>query len=83
VIDAVNESTDVTACGGKGNCHEGQQCITHDLWCELSHEIHRFLSGISLQTVIDKQKAKTLESAIANPTVNSTENNTFILSEVS
>ena len=25
-----------------------QQCLTHDLWSELSQEIHNFLSGISL-----------------------------------
>jgi Rrf2 family iron-sulfur cluster assembly transcriptional regulator len=83
VIDAVNESTDVTACGGKGNCHDGQQCITHDLWCELSQEIHRFLSEISLQTVIDKQKAKEQSHMAPSQSPNDLQNNTFILSEVS
>lgn len=79
VIDAVNESTDVTACGGKGNCHDGQQCITHDLWCELSLQIHQFLSGITLQNVIDQQVAKQAQTK-ANK---SREQDTFILSEVS
>ncbi|WP_144393255.1 Fe-S cluster assembly transcriptional regulator IscR [Pleionea sediminis] len=82
VIDAVNESTDVTACGGKGNCHDGKQCITHDLWCELSEQIHQFLSGITLQNVIDKQKAK--EEAQREDNLRPSEpNNTFILSQVS
>jgi len=79
VIDAVNETTDVTACGGQGNCHDGQQCITHDLWCELSHQIHHFLSGISLQNVIDKQHAK--EESQSNVTQLS-DSDTFILSQV-
>jgi Rrf2 family iron-sulfur cluster assembly transcriptional regulator len=79
VIDAVNESTDVTACGSKGNCHNGQQCITHDLWCELSEQIHSFLSGITLQTVINKQQAKEQVELLDNRE----QNNTFILSQVS
>ena len=83
VIDAVNESTDVTACGGKGNCHDGKQCITHDLWCELSEQIHQFLSNITLQTVIDKQQAKQqTEQAGESITIQNKED-TFILSEVS
>lgn len=83
VIDAVNETTDVTACGGKGNCHDGQQCITHDLWCELSQQIHQFLSGITLQAVIDKQNAKDRSCSPSGDRANSLESNTFILSEVS
>ncbi|PWK50005.1 Fe-S cluster assembly transcriptional regulator IscR [Pleionea mediterranea] len=79
VIDAVNESTDVTACGSKGNCHNGQQCITHDLWCELSEQIHSFLSSITLQTVINKQQAKEQVELLDNRE----QNNTFILSQVS
>ncbi len=83
VIDAVNESTDVTACGGKGNCHDGKQCITHDLWCELSQQIHHFLSGITLQNVIDKQKAKEQAAMLNERELKSETSNTFILSQVS
>ncbi len=81
VIDAVNETTDVTACGGKGNCQDGKQCIAHDLWCELSQQIHHFLSHISLQSVIDKQKAKA-EASKRDESPISIDNNTFILSQV-
>jgi Rrf2 family protein len=33
VIDAVNESVDATKCQGLGDCHAGDTCLTHHLWC--------------------------------------------------
>ncbi|RDE19620.1 Fe-S cluster assembly transcriptional regulator IscR [Motiliproteus coralliicola] len=55
VIDAVNESVDATGCGGKGDCHEGEACLTHHLWCDLSDQIHAFLSGISLADLVARR----------------------------
>ncbi|WP_075185273.1 Fe-S cluster assembly transcriptional regulator IscR [Teredinibacter haidensis] len=55
IIDAVNESIDVTSCGREGDCHNGEVCLTHFLWCDLSEQIHDFLSGISLQSLVDRQ----------------------------
>lgn len=48
IIDAVSESTDATNCTGKGDCQDGEVCLTHHLWDDLSKQIHEFLSGISL-----------------------------------
>jgi len=51
IIVSVDESYDATSCGSdktEGGCSGVQQCLTHDLWSELSKEIHGFLSGISL-----------------------------------
>lgn len=49
IIIAVDESYDATSCGGEGNCtSDHYQCLTHDLWQELSEEIHQFLNGITL-----------------------------------
>ena len=49
IINAVDESYDATSCGGEGTCSGNDyQCLTHDLWQELSTEIHEFLNGISL-----------------------------------
>ncbi len=49
IILAVDESYDATSCGGKGTCSgDSYQCLTHDLWTELSDEIHEFLNGIML-----------------------------------
>lgn len=49
IIRAVDESYDATSCGGEGTCSgDDYQCLTHDLWQELSEEIHGFLNGIML-----------------------------------
>lgn len=60
IIDAVNESIDATSCGGEGNCQDGQICLTHHLWCDLSKQIHDFLSGISLADLVAKQDVVTV-----------------------
>jgi len=62
IIDAVNESIDATNCGGQGDCHNGHFCLTHHLWCDLSDQIHKFLSDISLASLVDRQDIQ----AIAN-----------------
>lgn len=54
VIDAVDESVDATRCKGKGNCQGGETCLTHYLWCELSDQIHGFLSGITLGSLVQR-----------------------------
>jgi Rrf2 family iron-sulfur cluster assembly transcriptional regulator len=54
VVDAVSESLDATRCEGKGNCHEGEECLTHHLWEDLSSQIHRFLSDITLADLVSR-----------------------------
>lgn len=58
IIDAVNESIDATSCSGKGNCHSGDVCLTHHLWDDLSHQIHRFLSGITLDSLMHQNEVQ-------------------------
>jgi Rrf2 family iron-sulfur cluster assembly transcriptional regulator len=58
VVDAVSESMDVTRCEGKGDCQQGEACLTHHLWCDLSDQIHSFLEGISLQSLVDRQEIR-------------------------
>jgi Rrf2 family iron-sulfur cluster assembly transcriptional regulator len=48
VIDAVDESVDATRCGGQQNCQAEHQCLTHNLWQDLSGQIREFLAHISL-----------------------------------
>ncbi len=55
IVDAVNESIDVTNCNGKGNCNNGEICLTHHLWEDLSVQIHKFLSGISLADLVARK----------------------------
>lgn len=55
VIDAVNESVDATGCQHNGGCQGGEVCLTHHLWCDLSNQIHGFLSGISLADLVARR----------------------------
>ena len=55
VIAAVNEDTDTTRCGGAGDCHEGEICLTHHLWMDLSDQVREFLEGISLGDLVERQ----------------------------
>ncbi len=58
VIDAVDESVDATRCGGQGDCHEGEVCLTHHLWTDLSTRIHQFLSGISIGDLVARREIR-------------------------
>jgi len=54
IICAVDEWVAFTRCGGHENCQDGQRCMTHTLWNELSEEIFDFLSGISLADLVER-----------------------------
>lgn len=56
VVDAVNESLDTTRCHNKGDCQNGEKCLTHHLWSDLSEQIHDFLSTISLADLMKKRE---------------------------
>ena len=58
IIDAVNETVDATGCGGQADCQSGEICLTHFLWCDLSEQIHNFLSGISLANLVARQDVR-------------------------
>lgn len=58
VVDAVNESLDTTRCANKGDCQNGEKCLTHHLWSDLSDQIHQFLSQISLGDLMKKHEIR-------------------------
>ncbi len=58
IIDAVNESIDATDCAGKADCRDGDICLTHYLWRDLSDQIHGFLSGISLADLVQRNEVQ-------------------------
>ncbi|MGM0769835.1 MAG: Fe-S cluster assembly transcriptional regulator IscR [Pseudomonadota bacterium] len=60
VVDAVSESLDTTRCGNKGDCQNGEKCLTHHLWSDLSDQIHQFLSEISLADLMKKREIQTV-----------------------
>ena len=48
IITAVSEKIDTTRCEGKENCQNGERCLTHELWSDLSTQIQDFLASITL-----------------------------------
>ncbi len=55
ITDAVNERIDATRCHGAGDCQQGDTCLTHHLWLDLTDQIHDFLSGISLADLVARR----------------------------
>lgn len=53
IILAVNEDLEPRRCRGQANCQNGSKCLSHELWADLSDMINTFLTGVSLQNIID------------------------------
>ena len=69
IIMAVDEPIEATRCklgSAKGCGGGGGRCITHDLWDELGHQIHKFLSGVTLAEVVERKIPSSL-AAGSNP----------------
>ena len=58
IISAVDEKSDMTRCGGEANCQDGEKCLTHELWTELSQEIYKFLDGITLSNLVSRPEVR-------------------------
>lgn len=55
IVDSVDENVDATKCSGRADCQGGETCLTHELWSDLSQQIHQFLNGIDLASLIEKR----------------------------
>lgn len=62
VIRAVDESIDATRCQGKADCQQGQTCLTHSLWSDLSERISDFLNNITLGELMAKRDIQAVAS---------------------
>ena len=58
IITAVDENVQLTRCGGRENCKDGERCLTHDLWMELSESIHDYLSRVSLADLVERGRTR-------------------------
>ncbi|WP_312267375.1 Fe-S cluster assembly transcriptional regulator IscR [Neisseria sp.] len=56
IIAAAEDSLDATQCSSKANCYNGTPCLTHQLWEDLNHTINDYLSGITLQSVLNQRE---------------------------
>jgi Rrf2 family iron-sulfur cluster assembly transcriptional regulator len=70
IVLAVNESIDATRCKTRGDCQQGETCLTHHLWMDLSAQLEEFLSGITLADLIhrhtDREETRVALQAYAN-----------------
>ena len=73
IVVAVDESLDTTRCKGDKNCDNGERCLTHKLWNDLSERLYEFLDGITLSDFISQPEVRkitrrqdTTASRIAN-----------------
>jgi len=58
IITAIDEKISVTKCEGRGDCNDGEPCLTHTLWNDLSCQIYSFLEGISLGDLVERREVQ-------------------------
>ncbi len=58
IVEAVDENIDLRRCQGTTGCQNGRRCISHQLWCDVSEQIRKFLSSKTLQMILDEHKLK-------------------------
>lgn len=58
IIKAVDENIDATYCAGKEDCNDGQRCLTHKLWQDLSDRLYEFLDGITLNEFVSRPEVR-------------------------
>ncbi|MDP3978004.1 MAG: Rrf2 family transcriptional regulator [Pseudomonas sp.] len=55
IVEAVDDSMDATSCLGQADCQQGEMCLTHHLWSDLSDWLRQFLEGISLADLASRR----------------------------
>ncbi len=58
ILCAVDEWVEFTHCSSRENYQEGSSFLIHNLWDDLSNEIYKFLSGISLSELVARGDPK-------------------------
>lgn len=58
IITAVDEKVDATRCAREGDCQNGEKCLTHQLWMDLSDLLYDFLEDISLGKLVEERHVK-------------------------
>ncbi|MDR3087214.1 MAG: Fe-S cluster assembly transcription factor [Azoarcus sp.] len=72
IVVAVDEQLDATRCGGRANCNNAAQCMTHDLWSNLNRRMVDYLDSVTLGSLVGRRmayvgpEACALEAANAN-----------------
>ena len=58
IISAVGDGVDATRCHGTSDCQDGERCLTHDLWADLSQDIDEFLNRITLSELVHRRRVQ-------------------------
>jgi Rrf2 family iron-sulfur cluster assembly transcriptional regulator len=58
IVTAVDEAVDVTRCKGRENCQDGERCVAHELWSDLSNKVYEFLDSISLGDLCERARTQ-------------------------
>lgn len=62
IIAAVDEKVDATRCNGNADCQNGEECLTHQLWTDLSDQLYEFLNSISLGKLVERRRVQDVAS---------------------
>jgi len=54
IVLAVDEPLDATRCGGRSNCNNTAQCMTHDLWTNLNRRMFDYLDSVTLGSLVGR-----------------------------
>jgi Rrf2 family iron-sulfur cluster assembly transcriptional regulator len=61
IIASVDEPLDATHCGGHANCMgDAGPCMTHGLWTALNERMFEFLDSVTLQSLVEAERAKNI-----------------------
>lgn len=63
IIIAVDEPMEFTDCHGKADCKDGEQCLSHHLWAQLTVQLEEFLSGIYLGALMQENAETRIKKA--------------------
>lgn len=58
VVYCVDETVDMTRCGGQQNCQGEARCLTHDLWMGLNQHVANYLNNITLGDLVEQNNVK-------------------------
>ncbi|MEE9447131.1 MAG: Rrf2 family transcriptional regulator [Arenicellales bacterium] len=66
IISAVDEPMQFTDCNGEENCKDGERCLSHTLWVQLTDQLENFLSNIYLGALMRESETALEQRNAAN-----------------
>lgn len=56
IVASVDERLEATRCDGAGNCQNGEVCLTHAVWSDLSARVHEYLVSTTLGSLARREE---------------------------